>query len=339
MSQHWTTVTESAFPWEIAALRYLRERLPEQEPFRAWANFEFVAEDGSINEVDLLVVSLYKIYLVEIKSRPGQVSGDASTWTWTHAGHTATDDNPLFLANRKAKKLKALLQPQKALRGQRLPYVEPVIFLSAPGLRCALSGAARTGVCLGQESARQGYPDIVAVLSGTTEIPRGRHGEALPPIDRRLSQAISRAIDQAGIRPSQRAHRVSDYRLERLLGETAVYQDWEATHVRFPRITRRVRIYPQALQSTELSRSARRQAAEREFRLLEGINHAGILKALDLHEHERGPALIFEHDPDATRLDWFLRDQGESLDSDTRLGLVRQVAEDRKSVVKGKRVE
>ena len=327
MSQHWITVTESAYPWEIAALRYLRERLPEQELFRAWANFEFVADDGSINEVDLLGVSLYKIYLVEIKSRPGQVSGDASTWAWTHVGHTATDDNPLFLANRKAKKLKALLQPQKALRGQRLPYIEPVIFLSAPGLRCDLSGAARTGVCLGQESARQGYPGIVAVLSGTTEIPRGRQGDPLSPIDRHLSQAISRAIDQAGIRPSQRAHRVSDYKLERLLGETAAYQDWAATHVRFPRITRRVRIYPQARQSTELSRSVRRQAAEREFRLLEGLNHAGILKALDLHEHERGPALIFEHDPDAKRLDWFLRDQGESLDIDTRLGLVRQVSE------------
>jgi hypothetical protein len=327
MSQHWTTVAESAFPWEMAALRYLRERLPEQEPFRAWANFEFVADDGSINEVDLLVVSLYKMYLVEIKSRPGRVSGDTSTGTWSHDGHTSIDDNPLLLANRKAKKLKALLQRQKALHGQRLPYVEPIIFLSAPGLRCELSGAACTGVYMRQESERQGYPDIVAVLSGTTTIPRGPHGAALPPIDRRLSQAISRAIDQAGIRPSQRTHRVSDYRLERLLGETAAYQDWEATHVRFPKITRRVRIYPQALQSTELSRRTRRQAAEREFRLLEGINHAGILKALDLHEHERGPALIFEHDPEAQRLDGFLRDRAETLGIATRLDLVRQIAE------------
>jgi hypothetical protein len=142
-----------------------------------------------------------------------------------------------------------------------------------------------------QESERHGYPDIVAMLSGTAESPTGRHGAALLP------------------------------------GETAVYQDWAAAHVRFPRITRRVRIYPQALQSTELSRSMRRQAAEREFRLLEGINHTGILKALDLHEHERGPALIFEHDPEAQRLDWFLHDRGETLDIDTRLGLVRQITE------------
>src|SRR5215831_18251715 len=327
MSQHWIAVAESAFPWEMAALRYLRERLPEQEPFRVWANFEFIADDGSINEVDLLVVSLYKLYLVEIKSRPGQVRGDTCTWTWTHAGRVSSDDNPLLLANRKAKKLKALLQRQTALHGQRLPYVEALIFLSAQGLRCELSGAACTGVYMRQDSERHGYPDIVAVLSGTAENLRGRQGAPMSPINRRLSQAISRAIDQAGIRPSQRAHRVSDYRLARLLGETAAYQGWAASHVRFPRITRRVRIYPQALQSTELSRSTRRQAAEREFRLLEGINHAGILKALDLHEHERGPALIFEHDPEAQRLDWFLRDRGETLDIDTRLNLVRQIAE------------
>jgi hypothetical protein len=70
MAQYWMAVTEPAFPWEREALSYIRQRLPEQEPFRAWSNFEFVADDGSINEVDLLVVSLYKLYLVEIKSPP-----------------------------------------------------------------------------------------------------------------------------------------------------------------------------------------------------------------------------------------------------------------------------
>ncbi len=101
----------------------MRERFPDREPFRAWSNFEFVAEDGSINEVDLLVVSQYKIYLVEIKSRPGRLSGDTGTWTWRHEGRVVTDDNPLLLANRKAKKLKSLLQHQTALRNFRVPYV------------------------------------------------------------------------------------------------------------------------------------------------------------------------------------------------------------------------
>ena len=125
----WIEVTESQYPWEREALGYLRERLPDTEPFRAWSNFEFIADDGSINEIDLLVVSLYKIYLVEIKSRPGRVRGDSGTWTWSHEGRDFVDDNPLLLANRKAKKLKSLLQRQGALRKHRVPYVEPVIFL------------------------------------------------------------------------------------------------------------------------------------------------------------------------------------------------------------------
>src|ERR671925_755781 len=98
MSQRWIAVTEPQFPWERAALDYLRERLPDQDPFRTWSNFEFIAEDGSINEVDLLVVSLYRIYLVEIKSRPGRIEGDVATWTWTTDGVARTLDNPILLA-------------------------------------------------------------------------------------------------------------------------------------------------------------------------------------------------------------------------------------------------
>ena len=55
-------------PLEMLGLSYLREPLPDQEPIHAWSHLEFIAEDGSINEVDVLVVSLPKISLVEINS-------------------------------------------------------------------------------------------------------------------------------------------------------------------------------------------------------------------------------------------------------------------------------
>ena len=109
--------------------------------------------------------------------------------------------------------------------------------------------------------------------------------------------------------------------------ESDAYQDWEASHVSFPKVTCRVRLYPHARQSTALSRSQQRQAAEREFLWLQGVNHAGILRAEAFIEHEYGPALIFEHDPEAERLDLFLRKRGEQLDIGMRLGLVRQIAE------------
>ena len=56
-SNRWHTIAESQFPWERDALDYLRERLPDQEPFRAWSNFEFIADDGSVYEVDLVVLT------------------------------------------------------------------------------------------------------------------------------------------------------------------------------------------------------------------------------------------------------------------------------------------
>ena len=59
---------------------------PTHEPYRAWSNFEFIADDGSINEVDLLLFTPQGFFLIEIKSRPGRLFGDAGTWTWEHEG-------------------------------------------------------------------------------------------------------------------------------------------------------------------------------------------------------------------------------------------------------------
>jgi len=88
-----------------------------------------------------------------------------------------------------------------------------------------------------------------------------------------------------------------------------------------------VRIYPAARQDSVLSREERRRAAEREYQILEGISHAGILKVEAFREHERGQAVVFEHDPTAKRLDFFLHDQSANLDISARLELVRQIAE------------
>ena len=100
----WTEITPSEYAWEREALDYVNARLPDNEPFRAWSNFEFIAEDGSIKEVDLLVVSVHKVYLVEIKSWSGAISGDQSTWRREVDGKSFLVDSPLLLANRKAKK-------------------------------------------------------------------------------------------------------------------------------------------------------------------------------------------------------------------------------------------
>ena len=258
-STRWIEITPSEHAWEREALDYLKARLPDGEPFRAWSNFEFIAEDGSINEVDLLVVSLHKVYLVEIKSWSGSVSGDASTWRREIDGKELLVDSPLLLANRKAKKLVGLLKAQKALARQRRPYVEAVVFLSRGGVRCRLEGRARTGVYLPARSERDPCPGILDVLRGDAGFDPRRPP---PRIDRSLSRAFARAMEQAGIHPSQRQRRVADYVLRKLLLETDDYQDWEAEHVSVPSSKRRVRIYPLSAASSGAMRTERRRAAE-----------------------------------------------------------------------------
>ena len=207
----WTTVQESEYPWEREALAYVRERLPDAEPFRAWSNFEFIGLDGSINEVDLLVVSTERVYLVEIKSAPGTVDGDAGTWTWTDKGaRRGRSDNPLLLANRKAKKLKSLLQAQAALKRARVPYVEAVVFLSNRGVTCRLEGPARQGVLLRDDARGRRVPVGDRGADGRAE----RRADRRRRIDSRTSRAIARGLEQAGIRASQAQRQVGDYVLE-----------------------------------------------------------------------------------------------------------------------------
>ena len=54
-AHNWIKHAESQYPWERDALDFVRQQFPDYPPYRAWSNFEFIADDGSINEVDLLV--------------------------------------------------------------------------------------------------------------------------------------------------------------------------------------------------------------------------------------------------------------------------------------------
>jgi len=79
------------------ALDFLRNHLPDHEPWRTWSNFEFIADEGRVNEVDALVLTPFGFVLIEVKSRPGSVRGDAYSWTWTTEGRQLIADNPCRL--------------------------------------------------------------------------------------------------------------------------------------------------------------------------------------------------------------------------------------------------
>jgi serine/threonine protein kinase len=326
---NWITVTETRYPWERDALEFVHDRWPDHDPYRAWANFEFIALDGSINEVDLLLLSPMGFFLVEIKSRPGRVFGDAGTWTWETEGRLITTTNPLLSANLKAKKLRTLLERRKTVKNKgSLPFIEPLVFLSAPNLVGDLRGTAAYGVCLRDREAAAGQPERPGILAAvkSRKCP-GLPAKPDPVVDRPLAKVIGQAIEQAGIPTQPRLRRVSDYVLERLIEEGRGYQDWEAAHIQNIGGKRRVRLYLVGNEATPEDRQTIERAARRDFQLTEALQHRGVLRALGFTEHEVGPAIVFEHDPEALRLDHFLAQRNDRLAVDVRLDLMRQIAE------------
>lgn len=328
-THRWKSITQSAYAWEQDALEFVKERLPDREPYRAWSNFEFIADDGSINEVDLLVLTPKGFFLVEIKSRPGVLTGDAGTWTWAVEGRLVTGDNPLIRANQKAKKLITLLKRQKCARKTRLPFLEALVFCSAPDLECRLTGNARFRVCLRDRDAQGEKPPRPGIMAAI-EDRKGwglKEHPAAEPNNRQTAKVLSRAMAAAGIRESQRKRRVGDFFLKEIIGEGPGFQDWRAVHVALPAVERQIRIYTVRRAADEAERGTIERAASREFQLLETLTHPNLLRAHSFTEHELGPAIIFEYFPKAIRLDLYLAQQGRGLGPDQRLFILRQISE------------
>ena len=205
MTARWSAIAPSQFPWEREGLDWLREHLPGGEPWHAWSNFEFLDDEGRVNEVDTLVLSPQGLFLIEIKSRPGVLTGDAHTWTWSDGGRRFTDDNPLILTNRKAKRLASLLRRQPSLKKARgrVPWVQPLVFLSSTSTDCRLDPSGRAHVYGRGTPGREGDAGLLSALTAPA-VPASS-GQQGPRVDRSAARAIAKAISESGIRPSNRS--------------------------------------------------------------------------------------------------------------------------------------
>ncbi|MDP9384102.1 MAG: hypothetical protein M3P50_02515 [Actinomycetota bacterium] len=158
------------------------------------------------------------------------------------------------------------------MRGKRVPFVQPLIFLSDPTLRVTLDPEARFGVA-GRDAADGdaasqpgGLPGVVATLTKPTGEEQQRLGDRV--IDRPTAKLIATALDQAGVRPSQRRRQVGDLELRELLDEGTGYQDHVGVHPRLPNVQHRVRIYGTSDLATDEQREQLARAARREYELL-----------------------------------------------------------------------
>ena len=329
-SPRWNVITPSQYEWERRGLDFIKAGLPDHDPYRAWANFEFQTSDGAIYEVDLLVLSKLGFWLVETKAWGGRIYGDTGTWTRSQDGRLHSEDNPVLLANRKAKALSSLLKAQSAAGKIRVPWLDALVFLSADDVQCDLTGAARNRVLLKDRPADQHHPERKGIIAALVN----REAPGIDPncrdyIDIKVAKALARAMEQAGIRPSQRSRRVGDYILGDLIADGPGYQDHLAKHASFQEgnVCCRVRQYTVALASTEEHRNHLKRAAAREFQIIQTLDHQGILPVLDYKEHENGPALLFRYHPDAMRFDHYLASNCQKLTTGQRLEMLRQIAD------------
>jgi serine/threonine protein kinase len=329
----WTTVTASQFQHERQALEHIQRLLPDAEPYRAWSNFTFTASTGHVREVDLFVATRTGLYLIEIKSLVGRLIASGSNWIQVRdSGDERVFDNPLHLADLKAKQLRSLLEGAAGRLGgkrQRVPYIKAAVFLSNPALRVALPehqlhwvyGPERAG----GSSGGAGNVILPSIWSDLLGAPLRDERHLITPD---VSKSLERLLPAVGIERSRRHQRIGSWELEIPAFESGpTWQDHLARHAQLPSERRRIRIYLVERSAGQADRASIEAAARREMLALHGINHPGIVQVDAFEQHEAGPALVFRHRPEAMRLDHYLARYGARLDAGTRLDMIRQLAE------------
>ncbi|MFH9864090.1 BREX system serine/threonine kinase PglW [Streptomyces sp. NPDC017202] len=326
-AQQWFQERPSPYSWEQDALDHVRRLMPAAEPYRAWATFSFTARSGRVNECDLLVAVPAGLFLVEIKSHPGELHNTGSTWNFRGKDRTRTLTNPLHFNDLKSKELRSQLQwaARKLYQSDRMvPRIEPAVFLSAPDLVSHLDEVQRIRV-YGRDDGASGLNRIWQDFLG------------LPPErpERRVTEEFSRhrlpqLLKAVGIRQSTGHLRFGDaWKMEpHPLDAGASWEDRLARRDDgLAREEGRVRIYLVSQGATETDRKKTERAARREYQVLQGITHRGIADAMELRDHEGGPAILFRHRHTDLRLDQYLDTYGDKLTPEIRMDLVRQLAE------------
>ncbi|MHC0429476.1 BREX system serine/threonine kinase PglW [Streptomyces sp. O3] len=326
-ARQWFQERPSPFPWEQDALDHVRGLMPQAEPYRAWATFSFTAMSGRVNECDLLIAVPAGLFLVEIKGHPGQLRNTGSTWNFQGPDRMRTINNPLHLTDLKSKELKSQLQwaaRKLGLSERVVPRVEPAVFLSSPDLESHLDEVQQIKV-YGRDGGGSGLQRIWQDFLG---LPPDRPERRITPeFSRHTLPQLLKAI---GIRQSSAHLRFGDaWKMEpHPLDAGPSWEDRLATRVDgLVQDEGRVRIYLVSQMATEAARRATERAARREYQVLQGITHRGIVDALDYREHQGGPAILFRHRHGDLRLDQYLDTYGGRLTPEIRLDLVRQLAE------------
>jgi serine/threonine protein kinase len=324
---------ETPYAHEREAIDFVINALPNSDPYHVWSLLELLdPSSGRLYEIDLLVLGYAALYVVEIKSGPGRYEGDTLDWV-----RKAPEDsmprvveNPYRLTNLKAKVLASRLRT-RLKDPAHLPWIEPLVFLSAPNVELRFRNFGDHGVVTRETLKR-------AVQFH--EFPGVDAARARKPITVPAMRDIAAALKDIGLRARKSHLFVGSYELGDLLVDGAGYQDRVATHRDQKFIQRRARTWTVPRQTTVERRQQLRRAADREAQLLWDVReHANILRFAEyVTDAELGPTVFFDAF-DGLPLDAFMRHE-KTLSFFERVEIVEQIGRalafcHRKGVVHG----
>ena len=304
---------ETEFPWERDAIDFVLHELPDSDPHLAWPLHELLDPGtGRLYEIDLMVLARGGLFLIEIKSHPGVLTGDSRDWTFTESSgrqrHLAC---PYPATNHKAKVLASSLSYKL---GNERPFVQPLVFVSGPDAEMRLSG---------------GCPEYVTTRATIRQaLVHGLSSARSRVVNRPMMRRLPDTMRQLGLQPSKASRVVAGFRLQRLLDERGGYQEHHAISTTVSDDTARVRSYLVPRATTTERRHQLERAARREAKILSRLgHHPNILSYRAYHDDgPLGPAVIFEAFEDGLPLNVFLKQEPE-LPFDDRLHILQAIVE------------
>ena len=304
---------QTDFPWEREAIDFVLQELPDSDPHLAWPLHELLDPgSGRLYEIDLMVLSRSGLYLIEIKSHPGVLTGDSLDWTFTEEGgrprHLAC---PFPATNLKAKVLGGLLDRKL---GRERPFVNPLVFVSHKDTRINLTGG-RPEYVVDRDTIRQ------ALVHGSG----GSRGRV---VNRPMMRAMRDTLRELGLQPSKASREVAGFKLQRLVDEREGYQEHHAVSTTVEGDATRVRSYLVPKATTTERRHQLERAARREAQVLSRLGHHPRILSYRAYHNDGplGPAVLFEAFEHGLPLNIFLKREPD-LSFDDRLHILQAVVE------------
>jgi len=303
---------ETDFPWEREAIDFVLGELPDSDPHLAWPLHELIDPGtGRLYEIDLMVLARSGLFLVEIKSNPGALTGDHQDWTFTEPGQRPKHRKcPFPTTNHKAKVLGSLLDREL---GRSRPFVNPLVFVSGTE-DVRVSGGVPSWLVT-RKSIRQ------TLVHG---LPNARSRVVNRPMMRQMRDAMR----SLGLEPSKASRRVGGFRLQHVVDEGEGYQEHHAVNEAVTADTARVRSYLVPRATTMDRRHQLARAAQREAQVLATLGHHPKILTYRAFEEEGplGPAVLFEAFEGGLPLHVFLK-QEPDLPFHDRLELLEGIAQ------------